>query len=438
MKYNKNNRTQFKSTPPPPEDLTSVTTVIDDFYGIMQNYNTEFFQSITTKDLLEIIREMKLDSQIKSDFEVLVSFIESEKYEIKDDGVKNATWSEYLKNTLTKNGGKLLAMTSRLLDALLYGKTVTEIVWNDPKNNNGKWEVKNLIFLNPEEYSFNNEGELIEVLTDEVINKDFKYLVVSHDVTGNNLNGTSEFLAAYWPWIFKKECMKQGVLYAQKSIIPSLIALVKASSDVAETKKRTDTISNAIASIKNSSGIAMANVDDVKQFNATAKGEDIIDLIYMFDRMISKSILGTPKFTNETKYSNSETRETQEAIIKRKGQKIAKLELQPAINELLRYILELNFNIPDGAEIPYFEYSYKYDPTLDEILQTVDRGIPISKAWLYEKFNIKEAESDEDSFISPKNTLAEPQQFRKNQKDSFFLSRQGTRLIESLKNRSEQ
>jgi len=430
---------------PPKEDLTTriankeSMSSFDDFYDTMTNYNTEFFQDLTTDDILEIVRDMLTDPQIQSDLEVLEGFIESEDYEVKvpeDPDAKAVEMQDYVNSMITAKGGKFLAMTSAFLNSLKYGKSVFEVVWGAPINNDGKWVMDELIFLDPERYTFSNDSELIDTQAgNEPVDTEFKYIVVTHDPREGNLNGFSELLKVYWPWIFKKACLKSAVLYAKKSIIPSLAAMVNASQDEAKTQLRVDAVSQALAGLQNSSGIALANVEDVKQFNATAKGDDIINLIEMFDRMISKGLIGTPKLTNETKYSNSESRETQEKIPKRKGQKIAKTELQPAINQVIIWALRLNFNVQPGQMVPYFEYTYKYNPTLEEVNAAIDRKIPIDLPWYYDKFNIKVPESDEDSFVVED---PEPQQQGFSSTDSFFLrSKAGRTLAKQLKNRSE-
>ena len=117
-------------------------------------------------------------------------------------------------------------------------------------------------------------------------------------------------------------------------------------------------------------------------------------MIDMFNKMIAKALLGTYKITTETKYSDNASKEVQERIPKRKGQGIARKELMPAINVVLESYFNLNYNVVDAKKLPYYTFTYNYDPTLEEVHQAIEKQIPIQAKWYYDKFNIQAPEEE--------------------------------------------
>jgi phage gp29-like protein len=64
---------------------------------------------------------------------------------------------------------------------------------------------------------------------------------------------------------------------------------------------------------------------------------------------------------------------------------------------LIRWILELN-SIEGDAKI---RFTFKEDIELDKVIALIDRGFPVSKTALYERYGVPKPTSEEDAFVKP-------------------------------------
>jgi phage gp29-like protein len=64
---------------------------------------------------------------------------------------------------------------------------------------------------------------------------------------------------------------------------------------------------------------------------------------------------------------------------------------------LVRWILELN-SIEGDAKI---RFTFKEDLELDKVIDLIDRGFPVSKTALYERYGVPKPTSEEDAFVKP-------------------------------------
>lgn len=405
---------------PKPVDLTEdLTAKLEgtDLLELFEIPGEEFLSDIDADELCEIVKKMLEDDQVSSEFETFKTFVSNSNYIIQSESDDLA---EKYQDYLNYNGGAIFKQFESFFEALEYGSVNLEIIWKDPKETNGVWVIDRLKPLNHSRYRFNKKGELIDTQTGKILDEPYKFITISHDVRGGNLNGNSLLLKAYWPWTFRKACIKAGLLYIHKSIVPSIIAIYKAGKNKTETQAAGALIAQELSKLKNSSGIAVANVEDVKNIDPTSKGTDIIDLVELFNRMISKAILGVATLTNDTRYSNRGDTTSQENLIEARAQKVSVQEFQPAINTLLKWTAELNLGEIPADKIPLFKFVYEYDPTFDETMKALAQRVPISGNWFYEKFNIKPPEDDEDRLVEPL-TAAAPIEASANGENSFFL-----------------
>lgn len=391
---------------------------LDDFF---ENPNEDFLLDLNVDDLVTTVKKMLYDEQVSAELDTFKSFVTRTSYMVagrEDD--TNEELLDFYNSVISKDGNAFLKMVYlSFLDALDYGCVICEVVWEDPALNDGLLLPKRLKPLSHTRYGFNKRGEIVDLFSQEVLNDPYKYLAVSHNIRDGNLNGNSLVLRVYWAWFFRKAIIKAGVLYAKKAIIPSIVALFKGAENTALTKTRGETITAELKKLTNSSGIALSNVDKIDTVNPTSKGDDVINLIEIFNRMISKGILGTATLTNDTTYSNRGDSANQETIVKGRAQKVATEELESPINTLLRWITELNKGLIDKDKLPRFKYIYEYDPSFAETITAVQTQIPVSASWFYEKYNVKapdETEGEADILIKPNTVTVPPENL-----SSFFL-----------------
>jgi hypothetical protein len=347
-----------------------------------------FLDNITVDSLKKTVTRMLQDEQVFSEYSTFKSFVTSAEHDIdaENETIKEEA-AQYLKNIEVQ----------KLLEALDYGSIICEVIWDDPANNAGKWVIKRLKTLDPERYGFNKAGQIVDRENDIVLDQPYKFISVSHDVRNDNPQGNSLLLKAYWPWFFRKTCIRAGMLYTKKAIIPSLVAIYKSAIDQKTTEANGAAIAKKLTALANSSAVAMANVDSVQSINATSKGTDIVNLIELFNRMISKAFLGTSTLTNDSRYSNQGGSDNQVDLIKTRAREIAVNEWQPAINTLLSWTWELNHGVT--KDVPFYRFVYDYDPTFEELLNAQNARIPFSLEWFRNKFNIEAPKDDDDSSV---------------------------------------
>lgn len=393
---------------------------------ILPDVNEDFLSDIDKEEMKEIVEQMYLDEQVSSEMETLKAHITAQSYNIKishgqEENSTAVEYKELYEKFVGQDGGKLLSQFYTTLSCLDYGYCIAEVVWKDPLATGGSYEIEKLNLLPHTRFKFNVQGKIVDTDTEEIIDVPYKYIKVSHDVRDNNYNGHALILRAFWPWVFKKACKQASILYVKKSIIPTMIALMKASNDGVESTANANRVATILSRVQNNTAVALANVESVEKFEATSKGSDIVDIIKMFDGMISKAIIGSSTLTNDSKYSNSGDSDHLVDLLGARSKRISQLTLQDPLNELLSMNLSLNSNQVKPEAIPSFEYSYAYDLTLKETLEIVNTNtIPVSEKWFRGKFSLPRPVDDEDSLLKETPT---PGGFNQNVQDETFAKK---------------
>lgn len=398
-----------------------------DLDQLFESVDEEFLSGISAEEVFETVQNMLHDEQVSAEMETFKSFVTRTQYVIEgeDDNLV-----QFYKDIIARDGGALIKQTNEFLNALDYGRVICELIWADPAITGG-WYVDRLKPLSHTRYGFNQRGRMVDVANNVILDDEpYKYVSVSHNVIAGNLNGKSMELGVYWAWFFRKACIKAGLLYVKKAIIPSIIAMYKASANKEATQAEGLLLAAELKKLANNSGIAVANVDKIESINASAKGDDVINLVEMFNRMISKGILGSSTLTNDTRYSNRGDTKNQEALVEARAEKVTTRELQPAINTILRWTAELNIGKIDPEKLPLFKFIYEYDPTFEETIKAVQAQVPVSAKWFHSKYNVVRAEDDDDLLVEPTSIPTVPTEL-----SSFFL--QTERRRNALKVRSQ-
>ena len=409
-----------------PKDVELVESVIAKLEGedpseLFEVPGEEFLEDIDAGELCDIVKKMLEDDQVSAEFETFKTFVGNSNFIIQSPDESEELADKY-KEYLDRDGGRLVNQFEVFFEALEYGSVNCEVVWQDPKETNGVWAIDYLKPLDHARYGYNKSSQLVDKSSGLVLDTPYKFITVSHNVRGGNLNGNSLLLKAYWPWTFRKACIKAGLLYVKKSVIPSIVAIYKAGKNKTETQAQGVIIAQELSKLANSSGIAMANVEDLKTVDPTSKGTDIINLVELFNRMISKAILGVATLTNDTRYSNRGDTTSQETLIEERAQKVSTQEFQSPINTLLKWTLELNQGEVSAERLPLFKFIFEYDPTFEETLEAVKARVPISGTWFYNKYNIKPPEDDNDQLVTP--SMAVSDIAARGGNEGFFFSEQ--------------
>lgn len=393
----------FKSKKPKAAELTeSVIAKLEgeDPLEIFELPGEEFLSDISAGELADIVEKMLQDDQVSSEFETFKSYVGNSSYIVQSVDKNSTEYADKYTEYLTSDGGHLLNQIDLFFEALEYGSVNFEVIWKDPKVTGGQWIIDYLKPLDHSLYGYNKGNQLVNKSSGLVLDAPYKYLTVSHNVRSGNKNGNSLLLKSYWPWTFRKACIKAGLLYVKKSVIPSVVAIYRAGKNKTETQTQGALIAQELSKLANSSGIAMANVESLTTIDPTSKGDDIINLVELFNRMISKAILGVSTLTNEARFSSNDTADISKELVQARAQKVCEKEFQAPINTLLKWTLELNQGEVPLEKLPTFKYIFEYDPSYAETIKAIEARVPISGAWFYDKYNIKPPEDDEDSLVT--------------------------------------
>ena len=400
-------------------DLTEdVTAIIEgtDLTELFESTDEEFLSNLTPDELPEVIEKMLQDEQVNAEYTTFKSYISDTNYTVQppEDPLSEA-YLEYL----DFNGGKLRVLMETFLGALEYGAQIGQINYHDPAETGGLWFPESIKPLDSTRYGFNKSNQIVDKSTGELMEESYPYrfLSMSHNVRNGNLEGNSLVLKAYWPWFFRKACISAGILYVKKSVIPSIVALYKAERNEPERISNANEITERLSKLANSSGVALTNVESIHVVDPKSKGDDLVNLVELFNRMISKAFFGVSTLTNDTSFSSKGNSDSLEKIIESRANKISTQELQPVYNKLLQWLVELNLNATDKSKYPLFKFIYEYDPNFAEMMEALKNRVPLSAEWFYKKYNVTPPENEEDVLISV--TAPEPIAARN---DAFFLN----------------
>ena len=79
------------------------------------------------------------------------------------------------------------------------------------------------------------------------------------------------------------------------------------------------------------------------------------------------------------------------------------LELQGVIQKIIDWTVELNFG---GAEKPpLFQFDIERKASFEQIMQAVDRKIPVSRSELYSSYGLPEPKDDDGAFIKEDTSM---------------------------------
>ena len=310
------------------------------------------------------------------------------------DKDKNA---EALEDLLKKlNIHKLI---SDILDSTLYGFQPLEIIWE--KNKSGYILPQKITAKPPEWFCFDDDNNLKfrtkENYYGEIVpNK--KFLLAQNNPSYNNPYGERTLSRVFWSVTFKKGGMKFWAVFTEKYGMPHLIGKHPRGATKDETNTLADMleemVQDAIAVIPDDSSV------EIQEANKSSSAEIYEKLIDKMNAEISKAILGqtlTTEIGSTGSYAASNTHMAVRQDIIDADKKLA----ESVINELIRWIYEINYN---NNDIPVFEMyaPEEVDFTLaqrDKILY--DTGVKFTKEYFIKSYGL-----EEDDFEIRENTMS--------------------------------
>jgi phage gp29-like protein len=123
------------------------------------------------------------------------------------------------------------------------------------------------------------------------------------------------------------------------------------------------------------------------------------------DQQISYGITGQSLATQEAEFGSRAQASVHKDVLTLLAKGVCR-DMTEVLQRLVSYVVELNYG-PDEAE-PQIRFDLEEHTTWDELMQAIDRGIPISKQSLYTRYGVPEPTGDDDAFIRSSQTGMDP------------------------------
>jgi len=295
-------------------------------------------------------------------------------------------------NEVFTNTLNVYDITEQILDSILFGYTVFEIIW----------EVKDNLILpvrveeKPREWFFWNDSNQIRLKDPLSLEgtelPPYKFIIARHKPTYRNPYGEKTISRCFWPVAFKRGGIKFWVTFTEKFGMPYLIGKLPKGQDKDQFTKLKDSledmIQDAVGVIPDDGSV------DVLEFTRTSSVDVYERFLYFMNSEISKAIL-TETLTTEVQDKSTHAAAGGHSDMLTALTKGDKRIVHTVFRTLIRFIKELNFgNVP----VPEFEYyeDEDIDKTLaerDKIL--TDSGVKFSKQYWLKTYNLQEEDIDE-------------------------------------------
>jgi phage gp29-like protein len=293
-------------------------------------------------------------------------------------------------------------LISDILDATQFGFQPLEIIWKRDKS--GYILPEKIVAKPPEWFCFDDNNTLKfrtkeNYYGEELPNK--KFLLAQNNPSYNNPYGERTLSRVFWPVTFKKGGLKFWVIFTEKYGMPHLIGKHPRGATKEETNTLADMleemVQDAIAVIPDDSSV---EIQEANKSSSAAIYEQLIDKM---NAEISKAILGQT-LTTEIGSTGSYAASNTHFAIRQDIIDADKKLVESVINQLIRWIYEINFST---ADIPVFEMyaSEDVDLTLaqrDKILS--DTGVKFTKEYFIKNYGLEDEDFDIREDILPTAT----------------------------------
>ncbi|MBW2673859.1 MAG: DUF935 family protein, partial [Deltaproteobacteria bacterium] len=298
--------------------------------------------------------------------------------------------------TQTLKGCNFKQARKEVLQAVLYGFYVIEILW---KYKDGAITIEKIIGKHPRRFIFTLARQLRLLTPQNMIEgeevPDRKFVVFTFD-DSDNPYGKGLGRKLWWPVWFKKHGIKFWLIFAEKFGMPTTIGKYPPGTE----PKQQQALLDAIDAIQNETGVKIPDTMTIDLLEARRTGtvNTYESLCVFMDRQISKATLGQTATTEGTpgKLGNEQSQDdVKQDIIEAD----AELLDECLNNSLIPWIVDYNFS--GVTEYPKIKTHAEKKPNLkerSEIDKTVTKeiGVPVSKKYFYETYNIPEPAEGED------------------------------------------
>lgn len=286
---------------------------------------------------------------------------------------------------------KMRQIISGLHDAAWYGYQPAEIMWDTHQG----WTPKAVISKPPEWFLFDTDNQLrfrSKNAWEGELLPDRKFLLATNDATYDNPYGMPELSRVFWPITFKKGGLKFWLRFADKYGQGFLIGKHPRGTEQTEIDALLDSLEqmaqDGVAAIPDDSSV------ELKESAGKSASADLFERLLMYCRSeVNIALLGQNQSTesSSTKASASAGNEVADDI--RDGDACI---IESAINQLIRWIVDLNFGEDEAAPT----WSMWEQEQVDEVLAKRDQaltqaGAKFTPAYFKRSYNLQDGDLDE-------------------------------------------
>ncbi|WP_047257749.1 DUF935 domain-containing protein [Chromobacterium subtsugae] len=317
-----------------------------DFYGLgMYLPNPDPVLKALGKDI-KVYRELRADAHVGGCIRRRKAAVKALEWGLDRDQANSRVAKSI---TDIFNDLNLSRIIGEMLDAMLYGYQPMEIMWGKV----GSYLVPVDIVGKPADWFVFDEDNQLRLRTKQAPLKgeelpERKFLVPRQDASYDNPYGFADLSMCFWPTTFKKGGLKFWVQFTEKYGSPWLVGKHPRSASTQETDQLLDSleamVQDAVAVVPDDSSV------EIKEAANGANNADVYERLLHFCRSeVSIALLGQ----NQTTEASANRASAQAGLeVTRDIRDGDKEVIEEALNQLVRWVCELNFN---GGDRPRFE-----------------------------------------------------------------------------------
>ena len=230
----------------------------------------------------------------------------------------------------------------------------------------------------------------------------YRWVVHVNEPEPERPGGRSIFSRVYWPWKFKREGWSLWLTAMARFSVPSLVALFELiNADATKAAEFAALLNAELQNVAAGSVGSLANAKDVKQIGGTKDIQGFDGFIELCERSIFRGILTTTLTVQEGRQGaergdTSEHDDTADRVAEWYGLQMSETVTMTAV----AYAVLLKYGERARAVLPRFWLNFEGKTPKKDVLDFMDRGVPVSLGSLYSDFGVPEPSGEDDVFIA--------------------------------------
>ena len=292
-------------------------------------------------------------------------------------------------------------MRSELLQAILYGYYVIEVLWD--VNAEGKIVVKKFVGKHPRRFCFTTRREL-RLITPEALVEGIpvpgRKFIIFQWGDSDNPYGKGLGQKLWWPSWFKKHGIKFWLIFLEKYGMPTTVGKYPAGTP----KEKQDELLSAIKAIQTASAIKIPDGMLVELLEATRQGHVTYETLceYM-DKQVSKAVLGQTLTSDTGNVGSLAMAQVHNTVRQDLMEADADL-LDACLNEtVIKWLVDYNFaNVTAYPKIVTYTAAKPDLAVRSGIDKTLAKDIrlPMAKSYFYQTYGVSEP-GPNDELVNP-------------------------------------